>query len=184
MEIKRWFNNAKKQTIAMKKIISFHLLLFSLIGGYSQNKNDIEVYKQVFEELQSTIKDTLVIEVGSNPSKLMLEDLKFSKILTAKQLRKIESKINQNYVPSENLNALLSNIVQTSPMCKEDGTYTKRFYSKPFYISKKTAIIFLSFAVKNKKYEGGKGIGSNIVEFYKNNGNTWLLHKREVFSSF
>lgn len=166
------------------KIFLAFILLSSICYSQSIHKEDYKIYQLAFERLQSKVSDTLVIEISPNPTNLMVEDLRLSKTLTTKELRKVELQTQDEYTLSDHIKNLLLDISKASPDCREDDSYTKRLYSRPFYISENEAIIFLSFAIKNKKYEGGKGIGSNIVEFYKNDGQSWFFEKSERLSAF
>ncbi|WP_350289740.1 hypothetical protein [uncultured Croceitalea sp.] len=73
---------------------------------------------------------------------------------------------------------------RTSPLCKENGSYPKRYYSRPFYVSETKAILFLSFSSKNKKYKGGKAVGADIVMVYKKVDKTWHFIEQKMLSMY
>ena len=176
----------KKSTAFLGICFWLGLFLVAFEYSYSQSSNcdDYLIYKEAFQKLQQNNKDTLVIEVGYSPNEFTLKDLKSTDFLTTKEIRKVELVSEIMFEQCEKLKTLLNNLERTSPLCKDDGSYMKRYYSRPFYVSETKAILFLSFSSKNKKYSGGKKTGADIIAVYKRVGEDWHFHEQKMLSVF
>ncbi|MET1257913.1 hypothetical protein ABV409_01150 [Flagellimonas sp. DF-77] len=155
-------------------------------GVKSQHvEDDYQIYAQALQKVQNKIKDTIVFEVGSNPLQKMYEDMKAIGGLTKKQLKKVERSVEAaDYVQSQKLKGLLIAVSRSSPPCKENGGYTKRFFSRPIYVARNKALLFRWYAAKNKKYKGGKAIGASLAEQYIKKDGQWVLEKVHRLSMY
>lgn len=176
----------KKSTAFLRIFLSIGLFLLAFEYSYSQSSNcdDYLIYKEAFQKIQQNSKDTLVIEVGHSLNEFTLKDLKLTSFSNTEEIKKIELASEVIFEQCEELKNLLNKIKMTSPLCNDNGSYTKRYYSRPFYVSKTKAILFLSFSSKNKKYSGGKLIGADVVVVYKKVGNNWHFYEQKMLSVF
>lgn len=176
----------KKTTSFLGKfcLLGIFLLLFEYSYSQSSNCVDYLIYEEAFQKLQQNNKDTLAIEVGNVPDEYTLNDLKLTRFLSTKEIEKIELASEAVFEQCEKLKTLLDNLKRTSPLCKDDGSYMKRYYSRPFYVSETKAILFLSFSSKNKKYNGGKRTGADVVVVYKRVGEDWRFYEQKILSMF
>ncbi|MEK6155688.1 hypothetical protein WIW50_20680 [Flavobacteriaceae bacterium 3-367] len=160
-------------------------LLFMAQGFTQDQKCDRELFDAVFEGLHQKTKDTLVIRVGYAPSRDVLDNLKATGLVTLKEHRMIELAIDKEYEPCQGLVDLLTNIKENSPSAtKANGSYVKRHFSRPIYMSETKACIFSTTSVASKKYEGGKAIGGEYISIYTKGNGKWHFDSRQSLAMY
>ena len=159
--------------------------LFMARGFAQDQKCDRELFDAVFEGLREKAKDTLAVRVGYAPSKDILDNLKATGFVTTKEHRMIELAIDKEYKPCQGLVDLLTDIKENSPHAtKANGSYVKRHFSRPIYMSETRACIFSTTSVASKKYKGGKAIGGEYISIYTKEDGKWHFDSRQSLAMY
>ncbi len=158
----------------------------STTQGFAQDqKCDRELFDSLFEELREKAKDTLVVRVGYTPSRDIMDNLKATGFVTTTEHRMIELAIDKEYKPCQGLVDLLTDIKKNSPHAtKANGSYVKRHFSRPVYISETKTCIFSTTSVASKKHEGGKAIGGEYISIYTKEDGKWHFDSRQSLAMY
>ncbi len=177
----------------MESIKTFIFGLFLIIvifnsfisKGQENNCVDTHLYKAVLKELNLYDKKAADIEFGYKPDKSVINIIDKLRIFDEKEMSAIKgfSSKEINYSTCDSLNKEIKLILDPNKI-RKNGSYIKYIFSDVISISESKKFILMFNLIKNKKYEGGKAIGGEIMYIFNFNGKEWILTDKKMVSMY
>jgi len=166
----------------MRKVITFLagiLLGTSISLGQENSCKDTELYDIVFKNMKLYERKAADIQIGYKPNEFTINTIKERNLFSIEEENQLDVILKDtDYTLCNNLQSQIISIISRKKIHK-NGSYNSYRFSKVITLSDiKKCILFKSIS-KNKNYEGGKAMGTEIIYIYSKKNNIWSLTDKQ-----
>ncbi|PKV48987.1 hypothetical protein ATE84_1003 [Aquimarina sp. MAR_2010_214] len=165
----------------MKKVILIIIALGTFVSkGQERDCSNTKIYNLVFQEMQLYKKKAVEIKVGYKPSKFIIESIDKMNIFDTKEMEQFNNlPKDMDYLSCSKFKRQIE-LILSDDLIKENGSYNSYKFSKVISLSDSKKCILMYTVAKNRKYEGGKAIGGEILYIYDYHKGKWSLSDKKI----